>query len=127
MLLAVKEKYSFKVELEPGLRSWNTVEKGIQYLRETAVVEMLYDPTFVSNNPHQDHDPERVMSTPEIWQKLTGTAPERYAVSLVAMIDRYENLNRTPPVFELILTLQNLEQKLPPSHALMSAICQMKE
>ena len=56
MLLAVKEKYSFKVELEPGLRSWNTVEKGIQYLRETAVVEMLYDPMFVPNDSHQDHE-----------------------------------------------------------------------
>jgi len=41
------------------MRKWNTVEKGIQYLRETAVVEMLYDPTFVPNNPCQDRDPER--------------------------------------------------------------------
>lgn len=125
MLLAVKERYPFKVELEPGLRTWNTVEKGIQYLRGTAVVEMLFDPTFVPNDPHQDHEIE--VSTPKIWQKLTRTAPERYVVSLVAMIDRYKDRNRTSPIFELILTLQNLEQKLPPSHASISAICHMTE
>ena len=50
MLLAVKERYPFKAKLEPGMKSWKTVEKGIQYLRETAVVETLYDATFVSNS-----------------------------------------------------------------------------
>jgi len=90
-------------------------------------VELLYDPMFVPNDLHKDHDTERVMSTPKIWQKLTRTAPERYVVSLVAMIDRYKDRNRTSPIFELILTLQNLEQKLPPSHASISAICHMTE
>ena len=59
MLLAVKERYPFKVELEPGLRTWNTVEKGIKHLREKATVERLYDPMFVPNEPHQHHDSER--------------------------------------------------------------------
>lgn len=57
VLLAVKERYPFKDDLEPVMKKWNTVEKGIQYLRETALVEMLYDPMFVSNNPRQDRDP----------------------------------------------------------------------
>ena len=127
MLLAVKERYPFRTKLEPGVKSWNTVEKGIHYLRETAVFEMLYDTEFVSNDPHQDYDPKRMVSTPETWQKLTRTAPERYASSLLAMINRYEDLGRRPPIFELILALRRLEQRLPPFHASLSAICQMAE
>lgn len=70
------------------MKKWNTIEKGIQYLRETAMVEMLYDPIFVPNDPSQHHDPERVRSMPDIWQKLTRTAPERYAGTLAATFDR---------------------------------------
>lgn len=127
LLLAVKEKYPFRAELQPGMKVWNTVEKGIQYLRETAIVEMLYDPAFVSNDPEQDHDPEKTPTTPEIWRKLTRTAPERYAASLVTTIGRWEDLDKRPAFCELIVALQNLDQKLPPSHASISAICQMAE
>ena len=91
------------------------------------MVELLYDPMFVPNDLHKDHDTERVMSTPKIWQKLTRTSPKRYAGSVVVMFNIYEDLNRRPPIFETILTLQNLEQNLPPSHASISAICQMAE
>ena len=55
---AVKERHPFKDGLKPVMKRWDTVEKGIQYLREIAVVEMLYDPNFVPNHPCQDHDPE---------------------------------------------------------------------
>lgn len=81
------------------MREWNTVEKGIQYLRETAMVETLYVPTFIRNDPCQGHDPEKVKSTPDIWQKLTRTALEKYASTLVVTFDRYEDLNRRPPQF----------------------------
>lgn len=63
VLLAMKERYPFNNNLEPETKKWNTPEKGIQYLRETAVVEMLYDCMFLPNNPCQDHDPARVRST----------------------------------------------------------------
>jgi len=38
------------------MKTWDTIEKGIQYLREIALVEMLYDPNFAPNDPHQNHD-----------------------------------------------------------------------
>ena len=37
-------------------KTWNTIEKGIQYLREIALVEMLYESNFVPNDPRQNHD-----------------------------------------------------------------------
>ncbi|XP_021239577.1 uncharacterized protein LOC110391946 [Numida meleagris] len=127
VLLAVKERYPFKDDLEPEMRKWHTAEKGIQYLREMAVVEMLYDPRFVPNNPCQDHDPERLRCSPDLWRKLTRTAAETYAGALAATFERYEGRQRRPPVFELMLTLQNLEEILPPSHASISAVTEVKE
>ncbi len=58
------------------------MEKGIRYLREHAVVEMLHSPTFIPDKPDQEHDPERVQCTPNMWRTFTKTAPERYASTL---------------------------------------------
>ena len=113
ILIAVKERYPYKELLQPAMKTWNTIEKGIQYLREIALVEMLYESNFAPNDPHQNHDPERVRATPEIWQKLTRAAPDRYAPILVATFHRYEDQQRRPLVFELILTLQNYENTYP--------------
>ncbi len=109
ILIAVKERYPYKELLQPAKKTWNTIERGIQYLREIALVEMLYESNFVPNDPRQNHDPERVRTTPEIWQKLTRAAPDRYAPTLLATFHRYEDQQRRPLVFELILTLQNYE------------------
>jgi len=56
------------------------------------------------------HDPERVRSMPDIWWILIRTAPERYFGTLEVTFDRCKDQQRRP-VFELIITLQNLEQK----------------
>ena len=94
-------------------------------MREIALVEMLYESNFVPNDPRQNHDPERVRTTPEIWQKLTRAAPDRYAPTLLATFHRYEDQQRRPLVFELILTLQNYEQHLPPTHVSISAVTEL--
>ena len=125
MLIAVMERYPYRNDLEPATKMWDTVEQGIQYLREMALVEMLYGPNFAPNDPHQNHDPERVRTTPEIWKKLTRTAPDRYASTLMATFHRYEDQQRRPLVFELILTLQNYEQRLPPTHVSISAVSEL--
>jgi len=97
------------------------------------MVEMLYDPMNVLNNPHQDWDPKRVRSMSSIWWKLTRTAPEKYTGTLAATIKRYEEQQR-PLVFELIIMLQNFEQQLPLSHSYHTAnlnvteiLCKMKK
>jgi len=77
MLVAVRERHPVRDSLKPVMKKWDTAEKGIQYLRDIAVVEMVYDPNFAPNDPRQGHDLERVRTTRDIWQKLTRTAPER--------------------------------------------------
>ena len=59
----IKEKYSFRDYLIAGIKKWTTMEKGIHYLRQFSVVEILRDPTFIPDDPHQEHDPERVRCT----------------------------------------------------------------
>lgn len=85
------------------------------------VVEMLYDP-----DP-QDRDPERVRTKPSMWQKLTSTAPERYAHTLATTFGRSEEQERRPRVFELIMTLQNYEEQLPPVRTAVSAISRVED
>jgi len=102
VLLAVKEKYPFKDYLQPEMKKWTTIEKGIQYSRETSVVEMSYDPKFAPNKPCQDHDPEGVRSTSNTWWKLTRTASEKYTSTPAAKFERYEEQQRRCLVFELI-------------------------
>ena len=72
MLIAVRERHPFKDSLKPVIKKWDTIEKVIQYLREIAMVETLYDPNFAPNDPHQNHDPERVRITMNnIYPQLT--------------------------------------------------------
>ena len=89
------------------------------------MVEMLYDSNFASNDPFQNHDPERVKTTPDIQQKITRAAQDRYAPTLVGTFHRYEDQQRRPLVFKLILTLQNYEQHLPPTHVSISALSEL--
>ena len=58
MLIAVRERYPYKDILQPVMETWDAIEKGIQYLREIAWVEMLYDSNFSPNDPRQNHDRE---------------------------------------------------------------------
>ncbi|XP_072186313.1 uncharacterized protein [Excalfactoria chinensis] len=125
ILSAVKTTFLLRSDLEPVLKKWNTAEEGIQCLREMAVAEMLYDPMFVPEDPHDGHDPEKVSTTPEIWKKLIRSAPDRYASVLLAAANRYEEMDRRPQIFELILALQNTESTLAPTRASIAAICQV--
>ena len=99
MLLAVKERYPFKDNLMPEKKKWTSMEKGIRYLREYAVVEMSHSPTFIPDEPDQECDPERMRCTPNTWRILTKTAPERYASIFAAMYGRGE---RSPLINDLI-------------------------
>ena len=88
MLLAVKERYPFKDDLMSEKRKWTDTEKGIHYLREHAVVEMLHSPTFIPDEPNQKHDTERVRCTPNMWHIFTQTAPQRYASTFAEVYGR---------------------------------------
>jgi len=111
MLLAVKERYPFKDDSMPEKKKWTDMERGICYFREYTVVEMLCSYTFIPDKPDQEHDPERVRCTPNMWRMFTKTAPERYASTFAAMYGRGE---RRPLVNELINKLQDFELHLIP-------------
>jgi len=66
MLLAVKENYPFKDDLMPEIKKWTAMETGICYSRECTLVDMLHDPTFIPDDPNQEHDLERVRCTPNM-------------------------------------------------------------
>jgi len=53
---AVKERYPFKEDLVcfPGM--WTTMEKGMQYLRESAVLEVMYNINLDNEQLFQDLD-----------------------------------------------------------------------
>lgn len=86
------------------LKNWTAMEKGICYLGELAMVEMLYEPTLISNDPYQEHNPEQVRRTSCVPWKFTRTALEKYTRTLAGM---YEREQRRSLLFELIITLHN--------------------
>ncbi|KAK4817115.1 hypothetical protein QYF61_027978 [Mycteria americana] len=60
LLSGVKERYPFKEDVicHPG--KWTTMERGIQYLRQLAVLEVIYDDL---DNKQLSKDPDEVKCT----------------------------------------------------------------
>ena len=106
MPLTVKERYPFKGDLMPEKKKWTDMEKDVCYLREYAVVEMLHSPTFIPDEPDQEHDPERGRCIPNMWRIFRKTAPERYASTFAAI---YGIGERRPLINKLINKLQDFE------------------
>ncbi|GAB0204612.1 hypothetical protein GRJ2_002926800 [Grus japonensis] len=62
----------------PG--KWTTIERGIQYLRELAMREMVYyDPAQLPT------DPDEVHCMSPMWWKFERSKPSSYANSLAVM------------------------------------------
>ncbi|XP_072186301.1 uncharacterized protein [Excalfactoria chinensis] len=106
MLLAVKERFPLKQDLTPEEKKWTDIETGIRYLRERAVVEMLYSPNFRHDDPNQLHDPETVRVSRLMWRAFTRTAPREHASALAII---YGTGAREPPVSELIDKIHGIE------------------
>ncbi|GAB0209526.1 hypothetical protein GRJ2_003418300 [Grus japonensis] len=83
LLSSGRERYPFSEDVicQPG--KWTTMERGIQYLRELAVQEMVY---YDPDNAQLPTDPDEVQCTRPMWQKFVRSAPSSYANSL-AVID----------------------------------------
>jgi len=52
----MRERYPFKEDLGFNPGKWITMEKGIQYLREMAMVGMVYGINLDDNTNSQDQD-----------------------------------------------------------------------
>ncbi|GAB0188040.1 hypothetical protein GRJ2_001269300 [Grus japonensis] len=83
LLSGMRERYPFSEDVvcHPGKQT--SMERGIQYLRELAVWEMVY---YDLDNAQLRTDPDEVQCTQPMWQKLVQSTPSSYANSL-AVID----------------------------------------
>ncbi|KAK4826693.1 hypothetical protein QYF61_010702 [Mycteria americana] len=72
ILSAMKERYPFREDVicHPG--KWTTMERGIQYLRELAMLEVIYGDL---DNEQLSKDPDEVSCTRPMWRKLVRSAP----------------------------------------------------
>ncbi|GAB0206702.1 hypothetical protein GRJ2_003135800 [Grus japonensis] len=114
LLSSVRERYPFSEDVicQPG--KWTTMERGIQYLRELAVREMVY---YDPDNPQLPTDPDVVQCTQLMWQKFVQSAPSSYANSLAVMDWKSEE---APTVDEVAGRLWQYEESL--SSSLVSAV-----
>jgi len=83
LLSGVRERCPFfeNVVCYPG--KWTNMERGIQYLRELAVQELVY---YDLDNEQLPTDPDEVQSTQPMWRKFVWSTPSSYADSL-AIVD----------------------------------------
>ncbi|KAK4811289.1 hypothetical protein QYF61_023341 [Mycteria americana] len=96
----MKERYPFKEDViyRPG--KWTTMEKGIQYLRELAVLEVIYGNLDDEQLPK---DPNEVQCTRPTWRKLVQGGTASYANSLAVRTWKAEvGSGRTSVVCQLI-------------------------
>ena len=94
----------------PG--KWTTADEGIQYLRELAVLEVIYSDL---DDSEVSKDPEDVLCTRAMWRKGIQSAPASYSNSLAAS---YCPDMGTPTVERVSPWLQNFEENLCPSSSL---------
>ena len=85
------------------------MERGIQYLRELAVLEMIY---YDPDNAQLPTDPDEVQCTRLMWRKFVWSAPSSYANSLAVMNWRDEE---APMVDDVARQLRQYEKSLSSS------------
>ncbi|KAK4810460.1 hypothetical protein QYF61_004240, partial [Mycteria americana] len=114
LLSATKERYPFKEDVicHPG--KWTTMERGIQYLRELSVLEVIYGDL---SNERLPKDPDDIQCTRPMWRKLVRNAPSLCANSL-AILNWKDG--EGPTVHEVANELQEYEESL--SSSLVSAV-----
>ena len=122
LLSSVKERYPFKEDVICQSSKWTTMEKGIQYLRELAVLEAIHhDP----DNQQLPKDPDEVQCTRPMWRKFVRSAPSSYANALAVMSWKDEE---APTVEEVARQLRQYEENLSSSlQACISAVEKLSE
>jgi len=81
-LSGVMETYPFSDDFVCYPGKWTCTERGIQYLRELAVWELVY---YDPDNALLPTDPDEVQCTRPMWRKFVWGAPSLYAISLAVI------------------------------------------
>ncbi|GAB0205183.1 hypothetical protein GRJ2_002983900 [Grus japonensis] len=109
LLSSVRERYPFSEDVVCRPGKWTTMERGIQYLRELAVWEMVY---YDPDNAQLPTDPDEVQCTRPMWRKFVRSAPSSYANSLAVIDWKSEE---APTVDEVAGRLRQYEESLSSS------------
>jgi len=83
LLSGVRERYPFSDDFVCYPGKWTNMERGIQYLRELAVQELVY---YDPDDEQLPTDPDEVQCTASMWRKFVRSAPSSYCNSL-AVVD----------------------------------------
>ena len=116
LLAAMKVRFPYKEDCISKLGKWNTMERGIQFLRELAVREIIY----FGPNSQEGTDPDRINCTRPLWRRFVQSAPPAYAKSLAGMV---WSAGGVQEINEVIEQLRNFEDSLAGSlRACVSAV-----
>ncbi|GAB0208081.1 hypothetical protein GRJ2_003273800 [Grus japonensis] len=121
LLSSVRARYPFKEDLVNSPGKWTTADEGIQYLRELAVLEVIYSDL---DDEEVSKDPENVLCTRATWRKVIQSAPASYSNSLAAM---YCPDMDTPTVEKVSSWLQNFEENLCTSSSLWASALAIRD
>jgi len=114
LLSGVRERYPFSEDFVCCTGKWTNMERGIQYLRELAVRELVYCDTDDEQVPT---DPDEIQCSQSMWRKFVRSAPSSYANSLAVVNWKGKE---APTVDEVAVRLQQYEESL--SSSLVSAV-----
>jgi len=82
LLSCMRERYTFSDDFVCYPGKWTNMERGIQYLRELAVRELVcYGP----DDDQLPTDPDEVQCTASMWRKFVRSALSSYANSLAVV------------------------------------------
>ncbi|KAK4807136.1 hypothetical protein QYF61_018477 [Mycteria americana] len=119
LLSAIRERYPFKEDVVYRSGKWTTMEKGIQYLRELAVLEVIYGDL---NDVRSPIDPDEVQCTRPMWWKLVRNAPPSFANSLAILTWKDRD---GPTVNEAASNLREYEESI--SSSFVSAVRELSQ
>jgi len=114
LLSGVRERYLFSDDFVCYPGKWTNMERGIQYLRELAVRELVY---YDPDDEQLPTDPDEVQCTASMWRKFMRSAPSSYTNS-PAVVDLKGK--EAPTVDEVDVRLRQYEESL--SSSLVSAV-----
>ncbi|KAK4821311.1 hypothetical protein QYF61_018060 [Mycteria americana] len=119
LLSAIRERYPFKEDVVYRSGKWTPMEKGIQYLRELAVLEVIYSDL---NDVRSPIDPDEVQCTRPMWRKLVRNAPPSCANSLAILTWKDRD---GPTVNEAASNLREYEESI--SSSFVSAVRELSQ